>query len=140
MEGAKRFEDLWIWQQARILVKEIYTDFSQKAAGSRDFGFKDQIQRAGVSIMNNIAEGFERHTDTEFARFLDMAKGAGGEVRSMYFSAEDLAYVDHQTAKARCSRTKQIASGISSLTAHLREGAKLRKSQKSESSKTRNVG
>jgi len=135
MEGAKRFEGLWIWQQARILVKEIYTDFSQKALGSRDFGFKDQIQRAGISIMNNIAEGFERHTDTEFARFLDIAKGACGEVRSMYYSAEDLTYVDHQTTEARCLRTKQIAAGISSLIDHLREKSQPRKVQESKRSK-----
>ena len=144
MEAVKRFEDLWIWQQARILVKEIYTDFSQNAVGSRDFGFKDQIQRAGISTMNNIAEGFERHTDAEFARFLDMAKGVCGEVRSMYYSAEDLTYVDHQTAETRRSRTKQIAAGISSLIGHLREESegrrgKTSKSQNVEESKRSNV-
>ena len=127
MDWAKCFEDLWIWQQARILVKEIYKDFSQKGLGSKDFGFKDQIQRAGISIMNNIAEGFERNTDTEFARFLDIAKGACGEVRSMYYSAEDLTYVDHQITEARRSRTKQISSGISALIDHLREKSQKRK-------------
>ena len=63
MKPAKRFEDLWIWQQARILVKEVYSDFGPRTPGERDFGFRDQIQRAGISIMNNIAEGFERRTD-----------------------------------------------------------------------------
>ena len=73
MEAARRFEDLWVWQQARELVKGIYQDF-HTAGGARDFGFRDQIQRAAVSIMNNLAEGFERSTDADFARFLDVAK------------------------------------------------------------------
>jgi four helix bundle protein len=59
-KGARRFEELWVWQQARELVKEIYADF-KSGPGSKDFGFRDQLQRAGVSVMNNIAEGFERH-------------------------------------------------------------------------------
>ena len=117
---AKRFEDLWIWQHARELVKEIYRDF-HSGAGSKDFGFRDQIQRAGVSIMNNIAEGFERSTDAEFARFLDMAKGSCGEARSLYYTAEDLGYVDATTADARRVKARQIAAGIAALTAHPRQ-------------------
>ena len=93
MEKAKTFEDLRIWQQARILVKEIYQDFSH-GRGSRNFGFHEQIQRVGISIMNNIAEGFERKTDIEFARFLDISKGSCGETRSMYYTAEDLGYLN----------------------------------------------
>jgi len=120
MEKAKRFEDLWIWQHARELVQEIYKDFSSGAA-SKDFGFRDQIQRAGVSIMNNIAEGFERSTDAEFARFLDVAKGSCGEVRSLYHTAEDLDYVDAITAEARRVKARQIAAGIAALTSHLRQ-------------------
>ena len=129
MEKAKCFEDLWIWQQARILVKEIYQDFSQ-GRGSRDFGFRDQVQRAGISIMNNIAEGFERKTDTEFARFLDIAKGSCGEVRSMYYTAEDLGYVNSDVAENRRERAKKISGGIASLTKHLRSKVKKSKSQK----------
>jgi len=82
MEKIKSFEDLRIWQEARVLVREVYTDFKD----SRDFGFRDQIQRAAVSIMNNTAEGFERRSDADFARFLDIAKGSSGEVRSMYYT------------------------------------------------------
>ena len=74
-KGARRFEELWVWQQARELVKEIYEDF-RSGSGSKDFGFRDQIQRAGVSVMNNIAEGFERFTEIEFARFLDVGRSA----------------------------------------------------------------
>jgi four helix bundle protein len=101
-------------------VKEIYEDFGS-GAGSKDFGFRDQIQKAGVSIMNNIAEGFERSTDAEFARFLDMAKGSCGEVRSLYHAAEDLRYADATTADARRVKTRQIAAGIAALTSHLRQ-------------------
>ena len=120
MQKAKRFEDLWIWQQARELVKEVYEDF-RVGAGSKDFGFRDQIQKAAVSIMNNIAEGFERSTDPEFARFLDVAKGSCAEVRSMYYSAEDLGYVGPSVAEARRSKARQVSAGIASLATHLRK-------------------
>ncbi len=123
MEKAKHFEDLWIWQQARSLVKEIYEDLS-KGPGSRDYGFRDQIQKAGISIMNNIAEGFERKSDVEFARFLDIAKGSCGEVRSMYYAAEDLGYVKPDIAVTRRNKAKQIAGGIASLSGHLRANRK----------------
>ena len=115
---AERFEDLWIWKQARELVKEIYQDF-RTGPGSKDFGFKNQIQTAGISIMN-ISEGFERRTDPDFSRFLDIAKGSCGEVRSMYYSAEDLGYVEANTAEKRRIKAKSISSGIVSLTKYLR--------------------
>lgn len=120
MEKAKRFEELWIWQEARGLVGEVYKDLQLGAPGNRDFGFKDQIQRAVLSIMNNISEGFERTTDADFARFLDIAKGSCGEVRGMYYLAEDLKYVTQDVAEIRRTRARKIAGGIASLTAHLR--------------------
>jgi four helix bundle protein len=119
MEKARCFEDLWIWQQARIIVKDIYQDFNQ-GKGAQDYGFRNQVQKAGVSIMNNIAEGFERSSDLDFARFLDIAKGSCGEVRSMYYAAEDLDYVKPEVAANRRTEAKRISGGISSLTVHLR--------------------
>ena len=119
-KGARRFEELWVWEQARELVKDIYTDF-RSGSGSKDFGFREQIQRAGVSVMNNIAEGFERSTDAEFARFLDIARGSCGEVRSMYYAAEDLGYVNSEVADTRRSKARQISAGIASLASHLRK-------------------
>jgi four helix bundle protein len=119
MEKATRFEELWIWQQARLLVRHIYHDCSTGLA-SRDFGFRDQIRRAGVSIMSNLAEGFERSTDADFARFLDVAKGSCGEVRSLYYVAEDLGYVDSKLAEERRITTRRLAAGIASLTSFLR--------------------
>lgn len=121
MEKATRFEDLWIWQQARNLVKEIYHDFGASSNVCRDYGFRDQIQRAGISIMNNIAEGFERKSDIEFARFLDIARGSCGEVRSMYYTAEDLDYLNPSIAENKRDNLKKIAAGITSLSSHLRK-------------------
>ena len=83
--NARCFEDLWIWQQARELVRAVYLDFGEGTPAARDFGFRGQIHTAATSIMNNIAEGFERTTRREFQRFLDIAKGSCGEVRSMYY-------------------------------------------------------
>jgi four helix bundle protein len=121
MEKAKIFEDLWIWQQSRELVKDIYSDFGKGTRGSRDFSFRNQIQKAGISIMNNIAEGFERKSDVEFARFLEISKGSCAEVRSMYYPAQDLDYVTEQVSMERREKVKQIAAGISSLAFHLRK-------------------
>ena len=75
MSSVKRFEDLVCWQKARELVKAIY-NLTRKPSFSRDLSLKDQIQRAGVSIMSNLAEGFERGTKDEFLYFLYIAKGS----------------------------------------------------------------
>jgi four helix bundle protein len=82
----ERFEDIIAWQKAKDMTVIIYKDF----ANSKDFGFRDQIQRASVSVMNNIAEGFERKGNKEFSHFLYIAKGSCGEVRSMLYLAKEL--------------------------------------------------
>ena len=89
----KQFEDLPIWVDSRKLVHSIYK-LTSKSKFSKDYGFKDQIQRAAISIMNNIAEGFERDSNTEFIRFLIYSKGSAGEVRSMLYIAKDLEYIN----------------------------------------------
>jgi four helix bundle protein len=81
-----RFEDIIAWQKAKVMTLKIYSYFKD----SRDYGFKDQICRASVSVMNNIAEGFERKSDNEFMHFLYIAKSSCGEVRSMLYLAEEL--------------------------------------------------
>ena len=86
----EKFEDIIAWQKAGQLSLEIYKRFNT----CRDFGFKNQIERAAVSIMNNIAEGFERRTNKEFINFLYIAKGSCGEVRSMLYLALRLNYID----------------------------------------------
>jgi four helix bundle protein len=120
LPAAESFEELWIWQQARMLVRDVYLDFGDGSAAERDFGFRNQIQRAAVSIMNNIAEGFERHSSAEFARFLDVAKASCGEVRSMYYTAEDLRYVAAPTATKRRESARQLSAAIWKLAAHIR--------------------
>ena len=115
--SVRSFEDLRIWQQARSFVGEVYSDFRQGTAGEADLGFCWQIEKAAVSIMNNIAEGFERSSDAEFARFLDIAKGSSGEVRSMYYAAEDLTYVSTETATARREKGASTRGGRSARRA-----------------------
>ena len=82
----ERFEDILAWQKARVLVDKVYQAFEN----SKDWGFNDQIQRASVSIMNNIAEGFEKKSNADFVKFLYISKGSCGEVRSMLYVALDL--------------------------------------------------
>lgn len=89
MTAIKKFEDILAYQKAGLFTLIIYKIFGQ----NKDYGFRDQICRASVSIMNNIAEGFERHTDKEFINFLYIAKGSAGEVRSMLYLARRLDYV-----------------------------------------------
>ena len=91
----KDFEDLEIWKEARRLTCEIY-NLSKTPKFSKDFGLRDQIQRAAVSIMSNIAEGFERGGNQEFVQFLYVAKGSCGELRSQLYVALDQAYIDHK--------------------------------------------
>ena len=112
---ANSFEDLRIWQQARELVCNVYSDFRE----IRDYGFKDQIQRAAISIMNNIAEGFERKTPADFARFLDIAKASCGEVRSMYYTAEDLNYIPSESSAERRTSAIVLSRGIAAFRAKL---------------------
>jgi len=107
---------LRVWQDSRRLANLIY-DTMEKC---RDYAFRDQIQRAATSVMNNIAEGFERRTKKDFAHFLDLSKGSAGEVRSMLYLAEDRKYVDSATARDLRSRYSQISSSIDALAASLR--------------------
>ena len=86
----EKFEELICWQKARDLAVKSYKYFNT----SKDYSFRDQIQRAAISISNNIAEGFERKSNKEFNQFLHIAKGSCGEVRSMSHIAFDLGYIN----------------------------------------------
>ena len=121
MSKVTQFEDLRIWQEARALVGSIYATLASHALASKDWGFSNQIQSASVSIMNNIAEGFERESDKDFARFLDIAKASSGEVRSMLYLAEDLKYIGAEQASELRNGAIQISKGISALQKHLRK-------------------
>ena len=117
---AKQFEDLRIWQEARVLAGAVYREFGIGSPAERDFGFRDQIQRAGVSVMNNIAEGFERFSPAEFAHLLSVAKGSCGEVRSMLYLAEDLHYLPSESAQTHREKAHGISRGIEALARTLR--------------------
>ena len=116
----ERFEDLRIWQQARVQANAVYDVFDEGALARRDFGFRDQITGCTTSVMNNIAEGFERRSDPDFARFLDIAKGSNGEVRSMLYLAEDRHYLAADRAAALREFAEDLSRGIESLAQHLR--------------------
>ncbi|MCX7846942.1 MAG: four helix bundle protein [bacterium] len=118
---AKTFEELTVWQEARVLVGSVYADFGRGTPGHSDFGFKEQVQRCVISIINNIAEGFERESAADFARFLDMAKGSCGELRSMCYVAEDLGYVPAEVAAKRRRHAADIARGIAHLARRVRK-------------------
>jgi four helix bundle protein len=116
MGTIKDFEDLGIWKMSRELVNLIYSDFRK----SHDFSFKDQITRAGLSVMNNISEGFCRNSDAEFRQFLNISKGSLGEVKSMYYIAEDLKHVRSEISCDRRNRAQNLINGISSLMKYLK--------------------
>lgn len=92
MTTAKRFEDLEVWQKAKELTNSIYR-FSSSEAFARDFGLRDQMRRAAVSVMSNIAEGFESQTQALFIRFLCIAKGSAGELRAQLYVALEQEYI-----------------------------------------------
>ncbi|MBQ20420.1 MAG: four helix bundle protein [Flavobacteriales bacterium] len=106
-----RFEDIIAWQKAKQLTIAIYKEFND----SKDFGFKDQIQRAAVSIMNNIAEGFERKSNNEFKYFLFIAKGSCGEVRSMLYLTEELRTISKESFDEKYKLSEEISKILSGL-------------------------
>jgi four helix bundle protein len=105
------FEDLLIWKESMRLSVEIYQLFKE----CRDFGFKDQIQRASVSVPSNIAEGFERQTDKEFVQFLFIAKGSNGELRKQLYLAIELKFIEKKPGLEMIEKAKKISSMIQNL-------------------------
>ena len=93
MPTIEKFEDLIAWQKARKLTRDIY-QITREGKFSKDFGLSGQIQRAVVSIMSNISEGFERYAQKEFHQFLSMGKASCAEVRSQLYVAFDIGYLD----------------------------------------------
>ncbi|MEO8665093.1 MAG: four helix bundle protein [Ignavibacteria bacterium] len=87
----EKFEDIIAWQKSKTLTLEVYKSFKD----NKDYSFKNQIQKASVSVMNNIAEGYERKSNKEFKQFLFIAKGSAGEVRTMLHLAKDIEYIDN---------------------------------------------
>ena len=119
MATIQTFEDIEAWQQARELTRKIYM-ISNQGAFSKDFGLRDQMRRASVSIMSNIAEGFERGGTGEFMQFLSTAKGSAGEIRAQLYVAVDQSYIDNHTFEELLVLTQRISRMISGLMSYLR--------------------
>ena len=100
-----RFEDIIAWQKAQDLAVDIYRHFGEL----RDWGFRDQITKAVVSISNNIAEGFERGSDAEFIRFLNYSRTSGNEVKSMTYLAVRLGYINEAITQQLLKQINEVA-------------------------------
>lgn len=114
MATIRRVEDIEAWQKARELANAVYAIF-QSGPFSRDFGLRDQIRRASVSVMSNIAEGFERGGKAEFIQFLSMAKGSAGEVEAQLYVALDAGYIEEEqfnSIKAIVTSAKRLIAGF----------------------------
>ncbi len=110
----KKFEDIIAWQEARKLVASIYK-LTSTGALANDYGMRDQIQRAAVSAMTNIAEGFDCESKVEFARFLGFARRSAVEVQSLLYAALDVGYINEQTFNAeyqQAEKTKALIGGL----------------------------
>lgn len=110
----ERFEDLIAWQKARQLTVEIYR-ITAIGEFARDFGLRDQIRRAAVSIMSNIAEGFDRGSRGEFHQFLVIAKASCAEVRSPLYVAQDVGYISQGTFSNLSGTTNELSKIIGGL-------------------------
>src|SRR5882762_2173650 len=119
-DGIEQFEDFIAWQKARALTALIYK-ITSEGRFARDFGLRDQIRRASVSIMANIAEGFERGRPTEFHQFLSIAKASCAELRSHLYVALDAGYLDEQTFKSLMSNAKELGQVVGGLRASVQK-------------------
>jgi four helix bundle protein len=120
----EKFEDLIAWQKARVLTKRIY-EATRHCDFARDYGLKDQIQRAAVSIMSNIAEGFERGGRAEFHQFLSVAKASCAEVRSQLYVALDAEYLN----QSAFDQLQTLAEEVSKITGGLRASVQKQRDQ-----------
>ena len=131
----KQFEDLEVWQEARRLTQATYR-LTKAEKFSKDFALRDQIQRAAVSVMSNIAEGFERGGNREFIQFLYVAKASCGEVRSQIYVALDQDYIGKTGSEESIIAFRRLSGMIGNLINYLRrsgmKGAKFKAAGKSD--------
>ena len=118
--AVKNFEDLNVWKQARQLTQEVYR-LTKTETFFKDFGLRDQIRRAAISVMSNIAEGFERGGNQEFVQFLYVAKASCGEVRSQLYVALDQGYATSNDSEKLLQLFRRLSGMISNLITYLRE-------------------
>lgn len=116
----KKFEDIIGWQEARKLVKEIYK-ITNEGSFARDFGMRDQIQRAAVSVMTNIAEGFDCDSQTEFARFLGYSRRSAVEVQSLLYAALDIGHINQVTFDTQYQQAEKAKALIGGLKTSLKK-------------------
>ena len=117
-----RFEDIEAWKEARELVKEVYNHL----ADTKDFNFKNQVQRATLLIMSNIAEGFDRGSNKEFIQFLVIARGSVSEVKSLIYTALDIEYIDKNTFNNIFERCLKLTNLINGFIRYLRSSDRKR--------------
>jgi four helix bundle protein len=115
-----KLEDIQVWQKARLLTQKIY-EATSNVKFAQDYGLRNQIQRASVSIMANIAEGFGRRSDKEFANFLNMAHGSGSEVQSHLYVAFDLNYISKASFAELNGLLDEVSRMSLVLAQHLRK-------------------
>jgi four helix bundle protein len=111
-----KFEDLVAWQKARQLVADVY-QMTNGQSFSRDYSLKDQVRRSAVSVMSNIAEGFDRGNPREFHQFLVIAKGSCAELRSQVYIASDVGYIAGKTVQDMLLKTRELALILGGLRA-----------------------
>ena len=111
------FEDLDVWKRSARLSAELYKELSDL----KDYGFKDQITRSGLSVPSNIAEGMERNSNKEKCRFLDIAKGSMAEMRTQTYIGIDIAYINKKTGNEWIKESKAISAMLVGLIRSLKE-------------------
>jgi len=114
MSNIQRFEDIIAWQKARVLTKSVY-EVTRQGGFAKDFGLASQIQRASVSIMSNIAEGFERSGPSERLQFVSMAKASCAEVRSQLYIALDVGYIAQEQFDQLHAQAEEVARIVGKL-------------------------
>ena len=122
----RRFEDIEAWQAARELTKAVYA-LTSRGDFAKDFGLKDQMRRAAVSVMSNIAEGFESRTEGLFLEFLGRAKGSSGELRAQFYVVQDAGYVPANEIAPLQEACSKCSSQISRLMEYLKKSNERRK-------------
>jgi four helix bundle protein len=122
-ERIDKFEDLIAWQKAREPTREVY-QISRQGAFARDFGLSGQIQRASVSIMSNVAEGFERGGRSEFHQFLSVAKASCAEVRSLLYVALDIKYIAKNEFRKVMNKAEEAGRIVGGLRASVEKQKK----------------
>ncbi len=118
-DNARNFEELKVFKEARIVVSEIYK-VTNNNTFSKDYGLKEQIRRAAISIMSNISEGYERGTNKEFIQFLFIAKGSCAEVRSQIMIASDLKYIEIANYRNLQDKCRHISAMLSNFITYLK--------------------